>query len=133
MYIVYYLLVVAAAYAVGNLCGMWLYRSRCHASKHCDVSHSAVEQCRKIGQFLRQRRWVCFDGEHFDTDDTIRKHSFYKGRHAVLIQFIRVCHLYGCEVEIRQVTEERTSVHKTDDELITFMRPKFYEEQEYVV
>lgn len=124
MYIVYYLLVVAAAYAVGNLCGMWLYRSRCHASKRCAVSHSAVEQSRKIGQFLRQRRWVCFDGENFDVDDTIRKHGFYRGRHAVLIQFIRVCHLYGCEVEIRQVEQDRTKPHVTDDELITFMNPK---------
>lgn len=134
MYILYYLLALVAGFGIGNFLGKRLYNSRRYAAKRYQPNHNAIKSSIEIGKFLSQRRGAFMDGPRIKGfSDNMRKSTFYSGGHPALVHFIRVCHLYGCEVEIRQVTEERTSVHKTDDELITFMRPKFYEEQEYVV
>lgn len=134
MYAVYYVIALVAAFLLGDFLGKRLYNRRRHADKQCPPNRSAIQSSIEIGKFLKQRRGAFIDGPRLKGFmDGMRKSAFYEGGHPALVHFIRVCHLYGCEVEIRQVTEDRTKVHKTDDELITFMRPKFYEEQEYVV
>lgn len=134
MYAVYYIIALVAVFSLGNFLGKHLYKRRRHAAKQCLPNHSAIQSSIEIGKFLGQRRGAFIDGPRLNGFSAkMQKSNFYSGRHPALIHFIRVCHLHGCEVEIRQVTEERTSVHETDNELVTFMRPKFYKEQEYVV
>lgn len=123
--------IVIVAYIIGRIRSERFYRRRINADKVCPINHNAIKSAEQIGKFLKQRRGLS-EGS-FDSKDINRRIKVEYGMYPALVHFIRVCHLHGCEVEIRQVTEERTSVHKTDDELITFMRPKFYEEQEYVV
>lgn len=94
--------------------------------KRSATSTSAVESSFLAGKFLDERRSTFRHGKDFSTTDGITELIVYKGVHFAWIYFIRLCHLHGCEVEIRQVTEDRTSVLKTEDELVTFMRPEFY-------
>lgn len=134
MYAVYYIVALVAAFLLGDFLGKRLYNCRRHAAKQCAANRDSIQSSIEIGKFLKQRRGAFLDGPRLKGfGDNMRKSTFYSGGHPALVHFIRVCHFHGCEVEIRQVTEERTTVHKTDDELITFMRPEFYKEQEYVV
>lgn len=123
--------IVITAYFIGRIRSELFYKRRIHADKSCPANHNAIKSAIQIGKFLKQRNGL--SDLSFGVREIDSKIQVFKGKHPALVHFIRVCHLYGCEVEIRQVTEDRTKVHKTDDKLITFMRPKFYEEQEYVV
>lgn len=126
-----YVALLIAAYFVGRIRSERFYKRRINADKVCPISHNAIKSAEMIGKFLKQRKGL--SDNSFKREDVGRMYNVYYNQCPALVHFIRVCHLYGCEVEIRQVTEDRTKVHKTDDELITFMRPKFYEEQERVV
>lgn len=124
--------IFVASWGFGWGYGYWRYKRavELHACTDCPPSDDAIESAKTISSFLSKRAWVC----HLTacTDKNILGFSNEDARNYLSNYYswvapIRIAHALGCEILVRQVTDEPEDIErKVDTEVRSKMRKEWY-------
>lgn len=93
----------------------------------CITSNDTATAAKQIGLFLFHRDWVCrlheWRYKGVKHEGICYPKAFYKGHAISVVYLVRLCHLLGCKVIVRQVGSGKD---ECEEQIISNMRGSFY-------
>lgn len=102
--------------------------------KQTPLIDDSFDEAKEIGKFLHSRANACGVYFHHTPDRTgVNQRDFYhiaSGEEYEVVQFIRICHLLGCEIVIRQTGTNDLETRENNPEVFAEKIAKMKNEAE---